>query len=197
MKTIVFAVVVAVALLLAGCAASPINEGVDAQGRAYRGAANAKLTIYEYSDFECPFCGKAQGVVEEVLRAYPAQVRLEFRHYPLGIHPRAYPSALAAVCAEEQGKFWFLHDKMFANQQSLSDADLKKYAAEAGLDAEKFSACIVSDSADKKVQTDMIEAAAAGVQATPSFKIGESMVRGAQPFSKFKQAIDTELSRIG
>lgn len=197
MKNIVLVLSLVALLALYGCAASPIKEGMGSNGRAYRGAADAKLKIYEYSDFECPFCGKAQPVVEEVLRAYPNDVKLEFRHNPLPIHPRAMPSAIAAVCAEEQGKFWPLHDRMFANQQALSDADLRKYAADIGLDAEKFASCIASSEASAKVRKDMTEAAAVGVVATPTFKIGESAVIGAQPFPKFKSVIDSELARLG
>lgn len=196
MAKVVFSLVLVAALLaLFGCASAPINQGVDADGRAYRGAGDAKLTIYEYSDFECPFCGRAQPTVEQVLRAYPKEVRLEFRHYPLDIHPRAMPSALAGVCAEEQGKFWEMHDRMFARQSALSDDDLKRYAGEAGMDVAKFQICVSSDTAAQKVRKDMAEAAGAGVQATPTFKIGETLVRGAQPFDKFKQAIDSELAR--
>ena len=193
------AIVIALAALLAlcGCAAEPIKEGMDSSGRAYRGAADARLTIYEYSDFECPFCSKAQPAVEEVLRAYPNDVKLEFRHNPLDIHPRAMPSAIAAACAEEQGKFWPLHDKMFANQQALYDADLKGYAADIGLDMEKFAGCIASSEASARVRKDMAEAAADGVAATPTFRIGQSAVIGAQPFAKFKSVIDSELARLG
>jgi len=181
-------------LILFGCASTPINKGVDKDGRAYRGADAATLTIYEYSDFECPFCGRVQPTVEQVLRAYPKEIRVEFRNYPLEIHPRAMPSAIAGVCADEQGKFWEMHDKMFANQLALSDADLARYAADIGLNISAFQTCIASDEASQKVQKDMLEAAAVGVQATPSFKVGETFVRGAQPFDKFKQAIDSELA---
>ncbi len=197
MRNVVFAIALAAVLLFAGCASSPINEGTDAQGRQYRGADSPKVTIYEYSDFECPYCGKAQPTVEEVLRAYPDTVRLYFRHYPLDIHPRAMPSAIAAVCAEEQGKFWQLHDLMFANQNNLEDADLQKYASDIGLNMTKFNACLSSPEASQKVQQDMLGAASAGVSATPTFAIGESQVRGAQPFSKFKSLIDSELAKAG
>lgn len=196
MRNGIFALL-ALALLFFGCASSPINEGMTASGRAYRGADSPKIIVYEYSDFECPYCSKALPSVEEVLRAYPNDVQLQFRHYPLPIHPQAYGAALAAVCAEEQGKFWPMHDKMFASQNALYDSDLKKYAADAGLDAQKFEQCLGSASAAAKVNADVSEAVLAGVQATPTFKIGESLVKGAQPFSKFKQVIDSELARAG
>jgi protein-disulfide isomerase len=197
MRNAILAIALAAVLVLAGCAGSPIKEGMDAQGRSWRGAESPKLVIYEYSDFECPFCGQAQPTMEQVLRAYPGDVRLEFRHNPLAMHPRAMPSAIAGVCAEGQGKFWQMHDLMFANQQALEDADLGKYAADTGLDMDKFNACIASPEAAAKVRADMAEAVDAGVTATPSFGIGGTLVRGAQPFSIFKSAIDSELARAG
>lgn len=198
MRIFAIAIAVAAILLLAGCAGAPIKEGKDSQGRSWRGAESPKITIYEYSDFECPYCGKVQPAVEEVLRAYPDSVRLEFRHNPLvEIHPRAMPSAIAAVCAEEQGKFWQMHDLFYANQQALEDADLEKYAGQAGLDVASFKKCIASDAAAAKVKVDMAEAAREGVLATPTFVIGKTIVRGAQPFPVFKSAIDSELARAG
>ena len=198
MKKSIALAAIFLSLMLFGCASAPINEGMTTDGRAYRGAANPKLIIYEYSDFQCPFCSRAQGTVEEVLRAYPNEVQLQFRHYPLmDVHPQSYGAALAAVCAEEQGKFWQMHDRMFASQEALFDADLKKYASEIGLDGDKFDICLSSAATALKVRGDMDGAASAGVQSTPNFKIGESLVKGAQPFSKFKQVIDSELASLG
>ncbi len=197
MRTLVVSLLIAAALLF-GCTGSPINEGMTVDGKAYRGAANPKVVMYEYSDFECPFCGKVQPAVEEVLRAYPETVQLQYRHYPLvDTHPRSFPSAITAVCAEKQGKFWQLHDKMFANQQALSDSDLRKYASEAGMNLTEYDSCISSDETAQTVRGDMLVGNSIGVQATPTFTVGGSQVRGAQPFSKFKQAIDSELARIG
>lgn len=197
MKIAILAILAAFALLF-GCAGSPINEGYTAEGRAYRGAASPKLVIYEYSDFECPFCGKVQPAVEETLRAYPDTVQLQYRHYPLlDVHPNSLGAAVAAVCAEKQEKFWKMHDLMFSNQQALQAADLRKYASEAGMDLGEYDSCVSSDGAAQKVREDMLVANSAGVQATPTFVVGSSQVRGAQPFSKFKTAIDSELARLG
>jgi len=182
------------AILLFGCAAQPLNEGIGKNGRAYRGADSPRLVIYEYSDFECPFCGKAVPTVEEAVRAYPL-VRVEFRHSPLPMHPNAFGAAVASVCAEEQGKFWKMHDVLFANQDKLSASDLEKYAGEIGMDVPQYKACFASDAAADKVRLDMADAAQAGVDATPYFVIGNTVVKGAQPIEKFKLAIDTELAR--
>lgn len=186
----------AAALLLFGCAAAPIKEGVGEDGRAYRGASSPKVTIVEYSDFECPFCRKAQPVVEEVLRAYPNDVRLVFRHSPLPSHARAYPAAIAAVCAEQQGKFWQMHDLLYASPE-LTDGQISGYAGEIGLDMGKFAECLVSASADDAVRKDMADAVSAGVDATPTFVIGNGRVRGAQPFDAFRKVIDGELAAAG
>ncbi|MCX8197744.1 MAG: DsbA family protein [Candidatus Micrarchaeota archaeon] len=192
-----FALLALMAALLFGCAAAPISAGME-NGRAYRGSPSAKIVIYEYSDFECPFCAKAQPVVEEVLRAYPNEVKLVFRHYPLvGIHPRAMPAAIAAACAEEQGKFWEMHDRLFSSQHALSDSDLQKHASEIGVDMEEFRSCVASGRGREKVLKDMEEAEKEGIAATPTFKIGETKIMGAQPFGKFKQAIESEIARLG
>lgn len=196
MRYLTIGIALAMLLALYGCAAQPMPEGMTQDGRAYRGAANARLVIYEYSDFECPYCGKVQPTVDEVLRAYPEDVQLQFRNNPLDIHPQSYGAALAGVCAEEQGKFWPMHDKMFASQSALYPSDLKKYASELGLDQQKFEQCLGSAEADAKVKSDLAEGAST-VRGTPTFKIGQSAVMGAQPFSKFKTVIDSELARVG
>ncbi len=194
MKSIVFAIALA-ALLLLGCTGTPLNEGRTADGRAYRGAGSPKVVIYEYSDFECPFCGRAVPVVDEIVRAHANDVQLQFRNFPLtDIHPRSMPSALAGVCADEQGKFWQMHDKMFASQDKLEDADLKKYAQEIGLDAANFTACLGSREAFGKVQQDIEAGKALGVQGTPSFEVGSTLVVGTP---KLQQVVEAELARAG
>jgi protein-disulfide isomerase len=199
MRFLALGVLLLLAFALFGCAGTaPINEGMTSGGRAYRGADSPKVVIYEYSDFQCPFCSKAQPTIEEVLSSYPNNVQLQFRYYPLtDIHPQSYGAALAGVCAEEQGKFWKMHDLMFSNQGALFDADLQKYAGEAGMNTTKFEKCVASPEAAAKVKADQAEAATIGVQATPTFKIGGSEVKGSQPFSTFKSVIDSELARAG
>lgn len=189
------ALAVLLSAFFAGCASQPINEGALPDGRAYRGAASPKVIIYEYSDFECPYCGKAQPTVEQVLRAYPNDVQLQFRHFPLSIHPYAVPAGIAAACAEKQGKFWEMHDLLYANQKALADADLEKYAQQVGLDMGKYRACVKSPEAKALVDSDMAGGISKGVEATPMFFVGGSKVLGAQPFDKFKAVIDSELAK--
>ena len=103
-----------------------------------RGPADAPIVVIEFSDYQCPFCKRAEPTVTALMQKYPTQVRLVYRHLPLDqIHPRARPAAIAAVCAEQQGKFWEYHDTLFANQQALNDADLEKYATTLGMDADE------------------------------------------------------------
>jgi len=194
-----FAAFLAAALLLLafGCAAAKINEGIGSDGRAFRGSASPKVAIYEYSDFECPYCQKGQPVVESVVRAYQDKgVQLRFMHYPLPSHPRAMPAALAAVCAEEQGKFWQMHDRTYANPDALADSDFESHAKAIGLDMDMYLACLGSVKASTVVQKDMEQGKAAGVRATPTFVIGQSVVEGAD-HAKLSQAIELELARLG
>ena len=169
---------------------------VEAKGPA-RGPANAAVTIVEFSDFQCPYCGREFPVIERLMKEYDGKVRLVFRHFPLDFHPFAAKAAEAGMCAQDQGKFWELHDKMFTNQQKLAVEDLKGYAKSLGMDAAKFDKCL--DSGEKKpaVDEDMKAGTAAGVNGTPAFFINGLFVNGAQPYEQMKQTIDRELKRKG
>jgi protein-disulfide isomerase len=169
---------------------------VEAKGPS-RGPANAPVTIVEFSDFQCPYCGREFPVIDRVMKEYDGKVRLVFRHYPLDFHPFAQKAAEAGACAQDQGKFWELHDKMFTNQSKLAVEDLKGYAKSLGMDAPKFDKCL--DSGEKKalVEDDMKAGSAAGVNGTPAFFINGVFVNGAQPYEQIKQAVDRELKKKG
>lgn len=109
-----------------------------------KGSSQAKVTIVEFSDFQCPYCGKVQETLKKIFETYPNKVKLVFRNYPLPFHENAEPAAQASLCANEQGKFWEFHDKLFANQEKLTVTDLKQYAANLGVDANKFNSCLDS-----------------------------------------------------
>ncbi|HVU52107.1 MAG TPA: thioredoxin domain-containing protein [Polyangia bacterium] len=160
-----------------------------------KGPANAKVNIVEFSDFQCPFCSRVVPTVEQILKAYPNDVRVFFRHNPLPFHPNAPLAAQAGVAAAEQGKFWEMHDKMFTNQQNIQRADLEKYAGEIGLDVGKFKTALDNGSAKAKVDQDLKVAQQIGVQGTPNFYINGRNVQGAQPFEEFKKVIDDEIQR--
>jgi protein-disulfide isomerase len=173
----------------------PPRLAVSDAGRPGRGPENAPVQIIEFSDFECPFCFRVTPTVASLLEAYGDRVRLVYRHYPLPNHPNARPAAEAAACAHEQGKFWEYHDRLFANQQQLGAADLKKHAVELGLDAGKFNACVDSRKYQKDVDADMDAAQALGVSGTPHFFINGRPLSGAQPIENFRAIIDDELAR--
>ena len=160
-----------------------------------KGPKDAKVTVVEYSDFQCPFCSRGAATMTQVAEAYKDKVRIVFRDNPLPMHNRAPAAAEAAQCANEQGKFWEFHDKLFAAQTAMTDDDFKKYATELGLNVETFTSCFTSGKYKADVQNDMKEGAAAGVQGTPAFFVNGRFVNGAQPFEAFKAMIDEELSK--
>ncbi len=168
---------------------------VDMSGRPSRGAADAKLTIVEFSDFECPYCGAAQPTIAQIEKDYAGKVKVVFMHFPLPFHPNAQKAGEAAECALDQGKFWELHDKMFANQQALGVAQLKAYAKDLGMNTTKFDACLDSGVKAAQVGTDQSKGQAAGVGGTPTFFINGLPVVGALPYAQFKQVLDAELAK--
>ena len=167
---------------------------VEAKGPS-KGAATAKVTIVEFSDFQCPFCSKAEPSVDEVMKNYSDKVKVVFRHFPLDFHDKAFKASEAAACADAQGKFWEFHKTLFANQGALAIEDLKTHAKTLGLDTAKFNACLDGGKMKATVDADMAAAKAVGVNGTPAFFINGVMLSGAQPFEKFKEIIDAELAR--
>ena len=166
---------------------------VAAEGPA-RGPKDAKITIVEFSDFECPYCGAAHDTVEQVMTTYAGKVRLVYRQFPLSFHPHAAKAAEASLCAADQGKFWEYHDVLFKNQKKLEAADLKAHASEVGLDGQKFGQCLDSGDKKKAVDADQQAGLAAGVGGTPAFFINGIFLNGAQPIDEFKKVIDAELA---
>jgi len=160
-----------------------------------KGAQNAPITIVEFSDFQCPYCSKANASVDEVMKAYEGKVRLVFRHFPLEFHKEAPKAAEASLCAADQNKFWEYHDKLFANQQALKVEDLKKHATEVGLDAARFNECLDSGKHAATVTKDFEEGKKAGVTGTPAFFINGIALSGAVPAEEFKSIIDAELKK--
>jgi protein-disulfide isomerase len=172
----------------------PPRQQIADAGHASKGPANAPIVMVEFSDFQCPFCQRANPAVEQVLKTYGDKIRFVYRHYPLPNHPDARPAAEAAACALEQDKFWPYHDQLFANSSRLSAKDLKDHAGSAGLDATKFAACVDGHQSKTRVDADIADADAAGVTGTPAFFINGRSLEGAQPFEAFKRIIDQELA---
>jgi protein-disulfide isomerase len=164
---------------------------------AVLGDDDAPVTIVEFSDYECPFCGRHfQQTYPQLKADYidTGKVRLVFRDFPLSFHPSAQKAAEAAECAGDQNKYWEMHDKLFQNQQALGVTNLKQYAADLGLNTGTFNSCLDSGKYAQEIQADMADGSAAGVSGTPSFFINGRLVVGAQPYQVFQQAIEAELA---
>ncbi|MFA6296813.1 MAG: prolipoprotein diacylglyceryl transferase [Patescibacteria group bacterium] len=161
-----------------------------------KGDKNAKITIVEFSDFECPFCEKAEPTLKKILDTYSGKVKLVYRDFPLAMHKDAQKAAEASQCANDQGKYWEYHDKLYANQKALTVADLKKYAGDLKLDTVKFNQCLDSNKFADEVKKDLADGEAVGVDGTPAFFINGRKIVGAQPFEAFKQIIDEELKSL-
>jgi protein-disulfide isomerase len=160
------------------------------------GSASAPVTIVEFSDFQCPFCRQAAPTLKQIRDKYGDKVRVVWKDFPLTqIHPQAFKAGEAAHCAAEQGKFWEYHDRLFANQQALQPADLKKHAVETGLDSAKFDACLDSSKYGDRVREGVAQGARLGVNSTPTMYVNGRLVSGAQPYEVIAAVIDEELSR--
>ncbi len=159
-----------------------------------RGPENAPVTIVEFSDFECPYCGRATPTIQELLAKYPDEVRFYYRHLPLPSHSHARAAATAAICAQVQGKFWTYHDTLFANQNALGDDDLRRYAEQVELDLDQFDACLASPETAARIDEDLAAAEELGVTGTPVFFVNGIRLKGAQPIAKFVQLIEEELA---
>jgi protein-disulfide isomerase len=173
----------------------PVERIAAPLGGPQRGPSTAKVTIVEFTDFQCPFCGRVLPTLDQLLRDYPNDVRILFRHNPLPFHDRALPAAEAAVAAEMQGKFWEMHDKLFAEQSDLERPALELHAVQLGLDLKAFRAALDSHAGQARVDDDLALGRQLGVRGTPTFFIDGRPVLGAQPVAVFKQIIDDELAR--
>ncbi len=165
------------------------------EGSPFKGPENAKVTVVEFSDFECPYCSRGKDVMEQVLKAYPKDVKVVFKHLPLAFHKNAKPAARATMAAHEQGKFWEMHDKLFQNQKNLKEPFFIKTAKDIGLDVEKFKTDYKSGKYDKQIDSDMAIAAKNGIRGTPGFFVNGVSVKGARPFEHFKMIIDRWLEK--
>jgi protein-disulfide isomerase len=159
-----------------------------------RGADPARVTVVEFGDFQCSYCGAVEPTVERVLATYPDDVDLVFVNLPLSIHANSLRAAEAFLAAARQGKAWEMHDQMLAHQQALSDADLDSYAQVIALDLLQFDADRSSPEIADQIAQDESLAASLAVDSTPTFLIGGYSIVGSQPFSAFKEVIDRELA---
>ena len=167
-----------------------------------RGNPNAKLTIVEFADYQCPFCARFQkDVLTPMLKEYvdTGKVRFVFKNLAF-LGKESTDAANAALCAKEQNKFWEYHDKLFdsqngENQGGFAPDKLKGFAAALGLNAAQFNSCLDAQKYNAQVTADNAEAAKNGFQSTPSTAVGNTPIVGAQPYAQFKTAIDAELAK--
>lgn len=178
---------------------APVDASIDDD--AMKGDKDAPVTIIEFSDFECSFCGRfSRDTLPQIVSEYvdTGKVRLVYRDFPLDFHQNAKPAALAAECAKEQDgdeAYYEYHDKLYENQTSFSIENFKTWAVELGLDASQFNECLDSEKYADEVNKDFADGQSYGVSGTPAFFINGRLVSGAQPFSVFKTVIDEELAK--
>jgi protein-disulfide isomerase len=173
----------------------PYRVPVEVADAPIRGNPNAPVTVVEFSDFQCPYCVRSRQTVNRVRETYGDRVRWVFRHFPLDFHAQAEKAGEAAACAGEQGKFWEMHDQLWANSTKLQVGDLKAHAATLGLDAASFGQCLDSGKHAGLVEADLRAGQSYGVSGTPAFFVNGRPLVGAQPYESFAQVIDDELQR--
>ncbi len=158
--------------------------------------AKCPIQIYEYSDFECPFCSRIMPDVKKVLQEYKGQIVWITRDFPLSFHQRAKPAAIAAKCASYQGKYWDMYTELFNNQHNLSDADFEKYAKNIKLDMTEFAACQKApQKAEERIAENLKTAAEHDVTGTPTIFMNGHRFPGAIAYEELKKAIDKELTK--
>jgi protein-disulfide isomerase len=175
----------------------PLRMNVVTEGHPSHGPADAPVTIVEFSDFECPYCRSMLGTIKNVQERYGEQVRLVYRQFPLNsIHPNAQRAAEASLCANEQGKFWEMHDLMFEDQSGLSAEALTQKAESLELDGTTFQQCLSSNKYAEQVKQDVMAGTVVGVTGTPAVFINGRPLVGNVPYSDVAQIIDDELKAL-
>ena len=193
-------------------AGAPRTESISISGRPFRGSQNARVVLIEFSDYQCPFCGRFyRDTLPQLDKAYveAGKIKYVFNNLPLEeLHSSAFRAAQAVECAFDQGKFWELHNRLFANPNALAPSDLAIQAKASGLDVAQFNQCLESGKTSAVVRASIEMAESIGIQATPTFVVGlvdarnpdtnnikiVGLISGAHPFAVFKTAIDKALA---
>ena len=161
-----------------------------------RGEPDAAVQLVEYGDFECPFCGRAHSVIEQIERDLGRSLSFVFRHFPLAtMHPHALRAALAAEAAAEQGAFWPMHDALFENQEALEDEDLVRYAADIGIDVDRFVDSLAAAKHEGRVREDFRSGARSGVNGTPTFFIDGVRYDGSWDYEPLLEALQSRIAK--
>ena len=172
-----------------------LDPPVDPARDHVRGPEDAQVTLVEYGDFQCPYCGDAYPVVQELVERFGDGLRFVFRHMPLAdLHPRAPAAAEAAEAAAAQGRFWEMHDRLFEHQHELSDADLREHAAAIGLDLERFDRELTEGVHSARVEQDYLSGVRSGTPSTPRFFVNDVIHLGSPSFPELAERIATELA---
>jgi protein-disulfide isomerase len=172
-----------------------LNMATLADDDPFRGPTDAPVTIIEFSDYQCPYCQLwEQQVYPRLMAEYSGQIRFIYRDLPIQGHPQALPAAVAANCAGEQNAYWPFHDALFSGQYELGRSTFVQYAADLGLNAAAFAACLDNKRNQDEPQKDFQDAVRLGINSTPTFVINGQVVVGAQPYENFKAIIDQALS---
>jgi protein-disulfide isomerase len=150
----------------------------------------------EFTDFQCPYCARGAATMEKVIQAYPDQIQLYVKNNPLPFHKQAPFAALASLAANEQGKYWEMHDLLFKNARSLSEEKILGFAEEIGLDMEQFKKSLEKQELKDQIEADKKDALGVDARGTPTFFVNGIKLRGAQPLKAFKKVIDEELAKL-
>lgn len=160
-----------------------------------KGAVDAPVTLTVFDDFQCPYCARLVPLLDQLVEAYTGRVRVVFKHFPLQMHKAAKPAALASIAAREQGKFWEMHDQLFANFKQLNDAKIRQLAEAVGLDMERFDQDLQNPAYLAEVQADIRLGQQAGVRGTPSLFLNGKLIKERNP-KGLRLAVDRELARL-
>jgi protein-disulfide isomerase len=175
----------------------PARTPISTAGRPSHGPLEAPVTLVEFADFQCPYCGGLSPTLKQIQEDYKDALRVVYFQFPLAdIHPEAEKAAEASLCAYEQNKFWELHDAMFGDQQNLSSEELIRKASELSIDLDAFKACLDEGKYFPEIRADMNEGVKAGVEGTPAMFINGRFLIGNVPYDEIQKVIEDELHRI-
>jgi protein-disulfide isomerase len=174
----------------------PVRTVIPTAGRPSQGPADAPVTIVEFADFQCPYCGGLSPTLRKIQEDYKDRLRVVYLQFPLAdVHPDAERAAEASLCAYEQHKFWELHDAMFSDQKNLGIEELKRKASELSMDVAAFTACLNDGRYFPEIRADVNEGVKAGVEGTPAMFINGRFLIGNLPYSEIQKVVEDELQK--